>query len=255
MSKTKLPYIITIKGPTNINDTIIYDTNFTRCNLYPGDYLVSFIDANYCKSDTTIRIEDESNDFNDNTKLQLLMGSNQSILIYNSMASNSYFQWGITCCRNNVKYDSIIGEGSNNIFYYGQGNSDTLISHLNKKNCLLWSKSYSNSLKRGCANLRYLNGPLNLPCITGIKDYSNNIKISIYPNPAKNEIFIENQSNSEIKEVEIFSLYSQQNLSFSYPNLGLNNNFLNIGSLTPGIYFVKISLKDGYFETKKILVL
>ncbi|MBL7823664.1 MAG: T9SS type A sorting domain-containing protein [Saprospiraceae bacterium] len=254
LSKTKFPYIITIKGPSNIKDTIIYDVNFSNCNLYPGDYLVSFIDANNCKSDTTIRIDDESHDVFDSNKLQLLKGSNQSMLIYNGMASNRYFQWGITCCRNNVIYDSIIGEGSNNIFYYGQGNTDTLISHLNKKNCLLWSKSYSDNLKRGCANLRYLND-IKLPCLTVTKEIIKTNSIKLFPNPTRSKLFFVNEDTNSLIAIKIFNSDSKLISSYFEDNTDFNRSTLDVESFSPGLYVIKFYLKGGYVETKKFLIM
>jgi len=77
---------------------------------------------------------------------------------------------------------------------------------------------------------------------TGIKDlHSQNI--SIYPNPIKNELFI--NSASPIKKVEIYTLTGSLALS--------DNNFtgkISISSLYKGIYLVKVYTNNGVVVSK-----
>ena len=71
----------------------------------------------------------------------------------------------------------------------------------------------------------------------------NSIKISIYPNPAKDEIFI--KSELQIKKIEIYSATGALLLS--------DNNFngrMSISSLLKGIYLVKVYTDNGITVSK-----
>jgi hypothetical protein len=62
---------------------------------------------------------------------------------------------------------------------------------------------------------------------------------SIYPNPAQNELMIENAEGSEIK---IFNLPGQEELSVK--NIS-NKEVVNIQKLTPGIYIIQVIEANG----------
>ena len=85
----------------------------------------------------------------------------------------------------------------------------------------------------------------NYQCIsTGIKE--NKIqKFQIYPNPAKDEIFI--RSASHVKKVEIYSLAGALRLT--------DNNFsgkISIASLSQGVYMVKVFTDTGLVVSKVV---
>ncbi|MEI2694413.1 MAG: T9SS type A sorting domain-containing protein [Saprospiraceae bacterium] len=253
LTTSKLPYIIQLKGPTPL-DTFSFSTDFQKCNLLPGDYLITFSDANNCKTQKTFHVDDVSNDIEDQTKLTALKGSGQSILIYNDLVSKGYYVWGLSFCRGNIRIDTILGEGINNIFYYGYGNSDTLVNYLKKNNYFLWSKAYNDELKRGCSTLRYLNGPTNLPCVTSTKNSYLADKILIFPNPASDYI------NIELGDVFFsavnFSLFNTTGQYFKIQSKRLNDNQLqlDISALPKGIYFLSIKIGNEKI-TKKIITI
>ena len=79
-------------------------------------------------------------------------------------------------------------------------------------------------------------------CTTGIEDVSAN-QLSIYPNPAQDELFI--KSDSPIKKVEIYSSTGTLQLS--------DNNFngkISIYNLLKGIYIVKVYTDTGLSVSK-----
>ena len=79
-------------------------------------------------------------------------------------------------------------------------------------------------------------------CTTGIEDVSAN-QLSIYPNPAKSDIYI--NSEMPIKKVEIYSLAGALLLS--------DNNFtgkIAVSSLLKGIYLVKTYTDEGITVSK-----
>lgn len=254
LSTTKYPYIIQLKGPVS-KDTAVFTNDFQKCNLLPGDYLITFIDANNCKTELSFHIFDESNDIEDPTKLSLLKGSGQSILIYNDLVTKSYYVWGISFCRGNTRIDSTLGEGISNIFFYKNGNPDTLLTYLSKTKTFLWCKSYTDELKRGCSNLRYLNGPNNFPCFNFTNDNNQLNNISVYPNPTSALV------NIDLKEIQFNSIEFEvftptgQYLSIQ-PKKTKDNQFqFDFSSLTKGIYFIKFNINHGKLITKKVLII
>jgi hypothetical protein len=73
--------------------------------------------------------------------------------------------------------------------------------------------------------------------------------ISIYPNPTTGELQITNYK-LQITNVEVFDIYGQNLYSSSCPPV--HSSTINISHLPAGIYFVKITTKEGV-TTKKII--
>ncbi|MGC6434494.1 MAG: T9SS type A sorting domain-containing protein [Crocinitomicaceae bacterium] len=81
--------------------------------------------------------------------------------------------------------------------------------------------------------------------LNSVSDFEDNL--SIYPNPSKGMIFIDNSSNME--SVEIFDLLGRRNKYF--PNL--NSTSLTT-SLDKGMYFISIELESGIVISRRIVV-
>jgi uncharacterized repeat protein (TIGR02543 family) len=79
---------------------------------------------------------------------------------------------------------------------------------------------------------------------TGINNIQPQNKISIFPNPTKDEIFI--QSEKPIAKVEILNIAGQVVISTK------STTFVNVSHLPKGIYFARIFI-DGQIVTKKII--
>ena len=71
--------------------------------------------------------------------------------------------------------------------------------------------------------------------------------LKMYPNPAKNNLFIETALNSEIN-VTIINILGKEVI-----NSKVSNNSVNITGLTPGMYIVKIT-EEGMTSTKKLII-
>ncbi len=71
--------------------------------------------------------------------------------------------------------------------------------------------------------------------------------LKMYPNPAKNNLFIETALNSDIN-VSIIDVLGKEVI-----NSKVSNNAVNISGLNPGIYIVKIS-EEGKTSTKKLII-
>jgi hypothetical protein len=71
--------------------------------------------------------------------------------------------------------------------------------------------------------------------------------LKMYPNPTKNNLFIETALNSEIN-VSVINVLGKEVI-----NSKVSNNAVNITGLTPGMYIVKIS-EEGKTATKKLII-
>ena len=71
--------------------------------------------------------------------------------------------------------------------------------------------------------------------------------LKMYPNPAKNNLFIETALNSDIN-VSIINVLGKEVI-----NSKVNNNTVTISGLTPGVYIVKIT-EEGKTSTKKLII-
>lgn len=73
--------------------------------------------------------------------------------------------------------------------------------------------------------------------------------VDVYPNPAKDDVFITASGN--IKKVEVNSLSG--NLIKNYENIDRNHFRFNVQDLPKGAYFVKVVLNNDFF-VKKLIV-
>lgn len=71
-------------------------------------------------------------------------------------------------------------------------------------------------------------------------------KVSVYPNPAKESVTITSQV--ELNKVEVFNLLGKQVIKTST----LNNNILDVSSLSKGVYLMKLTSGDSV-ATRKLI--
>ena len=104
------------------------------------------------------------------------------------------------------------------------------------------SETKSNETGSGCVNaMLALEEIEDYQDITGIEDkFANNV--SIYPNPVKDRLYIETES--EIEDIVVFNIYGKsQNLRISESqNLSIS---IDVSNLNSGVYFVKINTANG----------
>jgi hypothetical protein len=72
--------------------------------------------------------------------------------------------------------------------------------------------------------------------------------ISVYPNPTKNLINIQNNSNLTIKEISIFSIAGKQLLQYN-----CSFNQIDLGNLTSGIYILQIQTESNQTINYKVI--
>ena len=103
------------------------------------------------------------------------------------------------------------------------------------------SETKSNETGSGCVNaMLALEEIEDYKDITGIEDnFTNNI--SIYPNPVKDRLYIETES--EIEEVIVYDIYGRHQVTESPSHQEMIS--IDISNLTSGVYFVKINTANG----------
>ena len=95
-----------------------------------------------------------------------------------------------------------------------------------------------------------VNGRLEVTDESGIENIVAN-KMSIYPNPVKDEIFI--QSELQIKKVEIYDISGCHVETLHLTSLPQNEaQTINVSALPRGIYMVKVSVNDDFVVSKLV---
>ncbi len=75
--------------------------------------------------------------------------------------------------------------------------------------------------------------------------------VSVYPNPAKDKIFIQSQ-NKPIRSYSLFDMKGQMQCS---RNLTINDQSIDIAFLKSGLYFLQMELSDGSWISKRMMKL
>ena len=103
------------------------------------------------------------------------------------------------------------------------------------------SETKSNETGSGCVNaMLALEEIEDYKDITGIEDnFTNNV--SIYPNPAKDRLYIETEN--EIEEVIVYDIYGRHQVTETPSHQEMIS--IDISNLTSGVYFVKINTAEG----------
>ncbi|HXB42310.1 MAG TPA: FG-GAP-like repeat-containing protein [Bacteroidia bacterium] len=83
----------------------------------------------------------------------------------------------------------------------------------------------------------------------GISRLSSNQEIFVYPNPASNQITIQN----DLAEKQIVQIFDMNGKNVLNQNINTTTN-INISTLSDGVYEVRIKLSNGNISTKKLIV-
>ena len=87
--------------------------------------------------------------------------------------------------------------------------------------------------------------------IVSIQNRELKANISIYPNPFKNFITVDNGTSVAIDRIDIFNLMSQKIKTFNRNEI--INNEINVSSLDNGTYILKVHFDNGELISQKIV--
>jgi len=80
----------------------------------------------------------------------------------------------------------------------------------------------------------------------GLKNNFDEPQLSIYPNPAENEIFVFSNTENQIKDIKLFNLIG------NYLQIAVNSK-IDIHELPEGIYFITTTFKNGKNYSIKLI--
>ncbi len=95
-------------------------------------------------------------------------------------------------------------------------------------------------------DLQYVTGIVNKHDFLGNVEIYNQGETKIYPNPIKENLYI--NTNSQIEKIELFNIIGQKVGEFKP-----GTKVLNFSDKVNGIYILRIKLQNGKVETKKII--
>jgi hypothetical protein len=75
--------------------------------------------------------------------------------------------------------------------------------------------------------------------------------LTIFPNPATNELFIKNNNNIALQSIAITDLTGKVVLNQDIQNIG--SNAISIANLAKGMYLVTVQIPNGLTATSKII--
>ncbi|RLD51957.1 MAG: hypothetical protein DRJ05_17895 [Bacteroidetes bacterium] len=86
----------------------------------------------------------------------------------------------------------------------------------------------------------------------GIRNHDKGINVLVYPNPATEFVYIQTQNDQTITQVNIYN-----QMGVAVIKNGFSQNFpgsIDIGKLTPGLYYVNITIENGAVANRLIVI-
>lgn len=111
-----------------------------------------------------------------------------------------------------------------------------------------WGSNDVGEIGIGSPNYDIINPTLVTCQVLNTYEANTNIPISIYPNPVTDNLFIQNNSNSEIENISILDITGSVILKIK------NSTSINLEKLSKGVYFIKI-YSNGTTYTNKFFKL
>lgn len=84
--------------------------------------------------------------------------------------------------------------------------------------------------------------------VTATSNINNQLAFNIYPNPAQQFIYINNEVNADIKHVELFNTTGTK-----LNNLQYSSSQVNVENITSGIYYLKVYFENGQVGMKRFV--
>jgi PKD repeat protein len=82
----------------------------------------------------------------------------------------------------------------------------------------------------------------------------NNFNLALYPNPAKNNIFVESSVDNNNSVIELFDILGKKFHTIDFDKISNNKLEINISNLNKGIYFIKFTTENNVSKTEKFIV-
>jgi PKD repeat protein len=82
----------------------------------------------------------------------------------------------------------------------------------------------------------------------------NNFNLALYPNPAKNNIFVESSVDNNNSVIELFNILGKKFHTIDFDKISNNKLEINISNLNKGIYFIKFTTENNVSKTEKFIV-
>ena len=121
--------------------------------------------------------------------------------------------------------------------------SDSVFNYVNKSSCILNVPVNSKAAYKGVNQWKdFTNIIETTTAVSTVIDE----RINLYPNPASVGFYI--NTGEKINTVSIYNLNGEMILSKEV----IDNNFINISDLKPGVYFVKVQTENGIIVRKLI---
>ena len=83
-------------------------------------------------------------------------------------------------------------------------------------------------------------------------EFAMDSNIAIYPNPAKETVYIKNKSNTNIDKITIYNVLGKQVFQTILKTIN-KQNVIDVSNYVKGIYLIKLESEFGS-TTKKLLV-
>jgi len=228
--------------------------------VYLNEIQLNYIDFSQNLAMKKIRITGNSLtaiDVSNNTLLEVLVVSYNSIssldlsnnlnleelaCLYNSITTidlSAHTSFRSISCKGNSLTSLDLANGNNTNIYYFEATNNPNLSCINVDNVAYSTTSWTNIDATASFSL-------NCSSTVGVNEQADNHSLSIYPNPAKNELII-NNGELKIEQVLIFDMTGK-----TVKTIIGNVNTVNVSELTRGIYFIQIQTETGLVNNKFI---
>lgn len=163
---------------------------------------------------------------------------------YGKYLTNIQFEYGIT-----ESYGSTINGLPNYVYGYGTNTITATLADLSPNQTYFYRLIATNSGSiLYSSKYKFTTGALHMD------DFNiDNTKISLYPNPTRNEVNITINTVNNVASITLIDLFGKVLLSQDNPNL--KNNFkIDLSNKSKGTYIVKVLFADNSVISKKLIL-
>jgi len=206
----------------NAGSTFLWNdgiTDQTRTITTAGTYTVTVTSAAGCTATSTITVDylpAASGDFTTNE-------TTNGTIVFDATAANteSYF-W-------ELGVNNVTATGASTTYTYPDNGTYTVTLNLINE----------------CGDTTKVTKVITVSTSTvGLVELEDNTTINVYPNPAKDVLFIANEGNAMIESIHVIDIFGKT-ISSTTINASKSNHSLNIKDLKAGTYYLKLQTPQG----------